>query len=125
MKNIKKAIDLKKNFPPFIKLHLELLAQSNNIQLLKKMIKKYWSQDPNPASRSVITQIILNNKLGDLIFINQIIKNSYNNNESKKLLIYFAIKNEIAIARSNIIGLIGAHPTKEVCLFMTDIELGK
>ena len=126
LKNIKKAIDLKKNFPPFIKLHLELLAQSNNIQLLKKMIKKYWSQDPNPASRSVITQIILNNKLGDLIFINQIIKNSYNNDESKKLLIYFAIKNEDwKIARSNIIGLIGAHPTKEVCLFMADIELGE
>ena len=50
------------------------------------MIKKYWSQDPNPALRSVITQIILNNKLGDLIFINQIIKNSYNNNESRSCL---------------------------------------
>ena len=42
------------------------------------------------------------------------------------MLIYFAIKNEDwKIARSNIIGLIGAHPTKEVCLFMADIELGE
>ena len=57
------------------------------------MIKKYWSQDPNPASRSVITQIILkNNKLGDLIFINQIIKNSYNNDESKEVAYLFCNK---------------------------------
>ena len=42
IKNITKALNLKKNFPPFVKLHLELLAKINNISLLKKMIKKYW-----------------------------------------------------------------------------------
>ena len=31
VKDILKALELKKNFPPFIKLHLELLALSNNL----------------------------------------------------------------------------------------------
>ena len=43
IKNINKALDLKKNFPPYIKLHLELVARSNKVILLKKVNKKYWS----------------------------------------------------------------------------------
>ena len=35
-KNIIKAIELKKNFPPFIKLHLELIVKSKNLVYLKK-----------------------------------------------------------------------------------------
>ena len=72
--NINIAINLKKNFSPYIKLHLELLAKSNNISLLKKMIKKYWQLNPNPLIRSTINQIIIESKLGDLSFINQIVK---------------------------------------------------
>ncbi len=126
IKYIKKALDFKKNFPPFVKLHLELIAKSNDIILLKKMIKKYWSQNSNYLIRLVITQIIIDNKLGDINFIHQIIKNSIYNEESKKLLIYFAINNQNwEIARKTIEGLIGANPTKEVCLFMADIELGE
>ena len=46
--------------------------------------------------------------------------------ESKKLLIFFAIKNQIwKIARENIAGLIGSNPSKEICLFMADIEIGE
>ena len=124
--NINKAINLKKNFSPYIKLHLELLAKSNNISLLKKMIKKYWQLNPNPLIRSTISQIIIESKLGDLSFINQIVKNNFNENESKKLLIFFAIKNqEWSLARKHIIGLIGSNPSKEICLFMADIELGE
>ena len=124
--NIIKAIELKKNFPPFIKLHLELVAKSNNISLLKKIIKKYWAQAPNYLTRKIITKIILDNKLDDLAFINQIIKNNSNNNESKKLLIFFAIKKQDwNSARTNIQGLIGSNPSQEICLFMADIELGE
>ena len=36
--------------------------------------------------------------------------------------IYF---NQWSIARENIKGLIGINPTKEICLFMSDIELGE
>ena len=126
LKNIQKAINLKKNFSPYLKLHLELISMSQNIILLKKMIKKYWSYNINSVLRLIIAQIIIENKLDDLTFINQIIKNNINDEESKKLLIYFAIKNqEWKLARANLIGLIGSHPTKEICLFMADLELGE
>ena len=125
-KNIIKALDLKKNFPPFVKLHLEIIAKSNNISLLKKLIKKYWLSNPHFLIRTIITQIIIDNNLGELSFINQIIKNNSDNEESKKLLISFAIKNrEWTVARKNIVGLIGANPSGEICLFMADIELGE
>ncbi len=124
--NINKAIGLKNNFPPYIKLHLELIARSQNFILLKKLIKKYWSLNANSIVRTIITQIITDYKLDDLSFINNIIKHNSNDNESKKLLIYFAIKcQEWDIARQNISGLIGPNPTREICLFMADIELGE
>ena len=44
----------------------------------------------------------------------------------KKLLIYFAIKNSNwEVARKNISGMIGVNPSKEICYFMSDIELGE
>ena len=46
-KNILKALDLKKNFPPFVKLHLDIVSNLNNIAQLKKFIKKYWYSNPN------------------------------------------------------------------------------
>ena len=59
-------------------------------------------------------------------FINEIIKNNISEEESKKLLIYFAIKNlKWDTARENIIGMIGSNPSKEICYFMSDIELGE
>ncbi len=126
IRNINKAVELRKNFPPFIKLHLELVAKSNNILLLKKLVKKYWFLNPNSLIREIITEILVLNKIDDLHFIKNLIKNNIENNESKKLLIYFAIKNEEwDIARDNIAGLIGANPTREICLFMSDIELGE
>ncbi len=126
IKNIIKAIDLKGNFPPFIKLQLELISKSNNISALKKLIKKYWSLSPNLYIRKIITEIIIKNNIGDLVFINKIIKQNIENEESKKMLIFFAIQNkEWEVARKNITGLIGANPTSEICLFMADIELGE
>ena len=54
------------------------------------------------------------------------VKNNLNSEESKKLLVYFAIKNSNwDLARKNISGMIGANPSKEICYFMSDIELGE
>ena len=58
------------------------------------MIKKYWYLNPDQTLRLIITDIIRNNNLGDLNFINQIIKSNTNNEESRKMLIYFAIKTD-------------------------------
>ena len=76
--------------------------------------------------RSIITTILNENNITDTKIINEIIKNNSNLEESKKLLIYFSIKNlEWDIARENIAGMIGANPSKDICYFMSDIELGE
>ena len=126
LKNILKAIELKKNFAPYVKLHLETTVALNDKRNLKKLIKKYWSSNPSSPLRSVITKILNDNDLTDIKFINEIIKNNTTEEESKKLLIYFAIKNlKWNIARENIIGMIGSNPSKDICYFMSDIELGE
>ncbi len=126
LKNILKAAELKKNFPPYAKLHLEIIACLNNKRNLKKLIKKYWSLNPSSLLRSIIVKILNDNYLTDIKFINEIIKNNASEEESKKLLIYFAIKNlKWDIARENISGMIGSSPSKDICYFMSDIELGE
>ena len=126
LKNILKAVDMKKNFPPYVKLHLEITAALNDKRNLKKLIKKYWSLNPSSLLRSIIIKILNDNDLTDIKFINEIIKNNAGEEESKKLLIYFAIKNlKWDIARENLIGMIGSSPSKDICYFMSDIELGE
>ena len=126
LKNILKALDLKKNFPPYVKLHLEIIAGLNDKRNLKKLIKKYWSLNPSSQLRSIITKILNDNDLSEIKFINEIINNNASEEESKKLLIYFAIKNSNwDVARKNISGMIGVNPSKEICYFMSDIELGE
>ena len=126
LKNILKALDLKKNFPPYVKLHLEIIAGLNDKRNLKKLIKKYWSLNPSSLLRSIIIKILNDNDLTEIKFINEIINNNASEEESKKLLIYFAIKNSNwDVARKNISGMIGANPSKEICYFMSDIELGE
>ena len=126
LKNILKAVDMKKNFPPYVKLHLEITAALNDKRNLKKLIKKYWSLNPSSLLSSIIIKILNDNDLTDIKFINEIIKNNASEEESKKLLIYFAIKNlKWDIARENIIGMIGSSPSRDICYFMSDIELGE
>ena len=126
LKNILKAIELKKNFAPYVKLHLEINAALNDKRNLKKLIKKYWSLNPSSPLRAIIVKILNDNDLTDIKFINEIIKNNAGEEESKKLLIYFAIKNlKWDIARENVIGMIGSNPSKDICYFMSDIELGE
>ena len=125
-KNIIKAIDLRKNFAPYIKVYLEILEKQNNLTLLKKNIKKFWYMNPNSILRKVLIQVIINSKLDTLEFIYQVIKNNLDNSESKKLLVFFAIRNQDwQVAREKITGLIGKDPTKEICIFMSEIELGE
>ena len=126
LKNILQAVDLKKNFPPYVKLHLEIIAGLNDKRNLKKLINKYWSLNSSSLLRSIIIKILNDNDLTDIKFINEIIKNNASEEESKKLLIYFAIKNlKWDIARENIVGMIGSSPSKDICYFMSDIELGE
>lgn len=123
---IEKAISLKGNFAPYIKLYTQLLFESNNNTKALKVLKKYWGQSPNNLLRSSITEVLKENKINEIEFIHRLISKNQNNEESKKLLIDFAIYfNNWGIARDNIKGLIGSNPSREICLFMSEIELGE
>ena len=78
-KHIISALNLKKNFPPFIKLYFDLIAKSNNLPLLKKKIKLFWSSNQNSLLRIIIINILVKNNITDLGFINEIIKNNSEN----------------------------------------------
>jgi len=126
IKLIEKAISLKGNFVPYIKLYTQLLFITNNNNKVLKVLKKFWSQSPSSLLRSSISEVLKENKINEIEFINRLVSKNQNNEESKKLLIDFAIYfNNWSIARDNIKGLIGSNPTREICLFMSDIELGE
>ena len=123
---MQKAMRLKRNFPPYIKLYLEILLLNDKLAQTKKIIKKFWVEKPSSSLRNAITSILKTNNLDNIDFIQYIVDKNINNIESKKLLVDFAIYlNQGNIARNNIKGLIGANPTQEICLFMADIELGE
>jgi HemY protein len=123
---IEKAISFKGNFSPYIKLYTQLLFSTNNNTKALKVLKKYWNQSPSNLLRSSITEVLKENKINEIEFIHRLISKNQNNEESKKLLIDFAIYfNNWSIARDNIKGLIGTNPSREICLFMSDIELGE
>ena len=126
IKLIEKAITFKNNFPPYIKIYLEMLFSIEKISKIQKILKKYWNEYPNAAMRLSITNVLKDNKISDLSFVKKFIDKNKNDEESKKLLIEFAIYfNEWSIARENIKGLIGPNPSREICLFMSEIELGE
>ena len=123
---IEKAITLKGNFSPYIKLYTQLLFASNNNAKALKVLKKFWGQSPSSLLRSSISEVLKENKINEIEFIHRLISKNQNNEESKKLLIDFAIHlNNWGIARDNIKGLIGSNPSREICLFMSEIELGE
>ena len=123
---IEKAISLKGNFSPYIKLYAQLLFESNNNTKAQKILMKYWNQSPSNLLRSSITDVLKENKINEIEFIHRLISKNQNNEESKKLLVDFAIYfNNWGLARDNIKGLIGSSPSREVCLFMSEIELGE
>jgi HemY protein len=126
IKLIEKAISLKGNFSPYIKLYTQILFNNNSNSKALKVLKKYWNQTPSSLLRSSITEVLKENKINEIEFIQSLISKNKNNEESKKILIDFAIYfNNWSIARDNIKGLIGSNPSREICLFMSEIELGE
>ena len=126
IKLIEKAISMKKNFSPYIELYLEILFSIDNLIKIQKVLKKYWSEIPTSSLRSSITHVLKENNIKEIIFIKKFIDKNINNDESRKLLVDFAIYfKEWSIARENIKGLIGSNPSREICLFMSKIELGE
>ena len=126
LKLIQKAIKLSGPFPPFIKLYLEILITQNEISKIKKIIKKYWNDQPSSSLRTIISEFLKRNNLSNLDYIKSIIKSNYNEDESKKLLVDFAIhNNDWSLAREQIKGLIDFNPDREICELMALLEMGE
>ena len=126
IKLIHKALSLKKNFSPYIKLYLEILFSLNQVAQVKKLLKKYWSENPSSILRNVIADLLVANNLDNLELIKSVVNKNINHDDSKKLLIFFAIRlNNWELARSSIKGLLNTKPSRELCLFMADIESGE
>ena len=64
---------MKKNFPPYIKLYLEILLLNQNFSQIKKIIKKFWIDKPSSSLRNVITEVLKNNNLNDIDFIKSLV----------------------------------------------------
>ena len=43
---------------PFIKLYLEILMTQNEISKIKKIIKKYWNDQPSSSLRIIILNFL-------------------------------------------------------------------
>ena len=123
---ILKAIKLNGPFPPFIKLYLEILMTQNEITKIKKVIKKYWNEQPSSSLRIIISEFLKKNDLANLDDIKFIIKSNNNDDESKKMLVDFAIHNsDWSLAREKIKGLINFSPDREICELMALLEMGE
>ena len=76
--------------------------------------------------RIIISEFLKKNNLSNLDDIKFITKSNYNDEESKKLLVDFAIHNsDWSLARENIKGLIKFNPDREICEFMALLEMGE
>jgi HemY protein len=123
---LEKALNLRKNFPPYVKFYLKLLIQNKNYNLAKNFIKKTWKQNPHTDYKTIIKDLAfyLNTDYVDLV--NFIISNNSNLEESKILLIEAAIVcKKWDLARNEIKVLLDIKPKKEACLLMAKIEEGE
>ena len=122
---VKKALNLRKNFPPYVKLYLELLIQNKNYNLAKKILRKAWKENPHPEYKSTILLLAKNLQIEITDFVKSIVGNSYQDEETKILIVEASIANKNwDIARKQIKDLIDIQPKKEICLLMAKIEEG-
>tara|TARA_B110000438_G_C15724955_1_gene611574 strand:- start:229 stop:1269 length:1041 start_codon:yes stop_codon:yes gene_type:complete len=122
---VKKALNLRKNFPPYVKLYLELLIQNKNYNFAKKFLKKTWKENPHPEYKSTIPLLAKNLEIQITDFVKIIVGNSLHEEESKILMVEALIENKNwDTARKQIKDLIDIQPKKEICLLMAKIEEG-
>ena len=122
---MKKALNLRKNFPPYIKLYLELLTQQKEYNIAKKYFKKAWKENPHPEYKYLLINLADNLKISILELASYVTSSSLENNESKILLVESAIQEQKwERARKDIRSLLDVEPSREVCLLMAKIEDG-
>jgi len=121
---IQKALALRKNFPPYIKLYLEILIYNKDLNYAKKFLKRVWNDKPHEEYKSVIINLAHHlNK--DVLELTKDIVGNKQTEESKILLVESSIASKKwDEARNQIRDLLDTQPKKEVCLLMAKIEKG-
>jgi len=119
-----KALNLRKGFPPYIILYIELLIEDKKHNSAKKLLRKAWSDNPHPHYKSLLSKLSENLQINFSELVQYIVGSS-SNQESKVLKVEASIKaRKWDVARSQIKSLLDVHPSKEVCLLMVKIEDG-
>ena len=122
---IKQSLKLRKNFPPYIKLYLELLIQNKDYKLAKKYFKKVWYEIPHPEYKELLSSLALNLKMNFSSLTKFVIAGNKSNYESKVLLVESLIADKKwAEARNEIKDILDLQPKKQVCILMAKIEEG-
>jgi len=125
LKYMQKALKFRKNFPPYIKLYINLLIQNKNYNLAKKSIKKAWNELPHAEYKESILSLAAHLEIEMLELVEYIAGTSYKNEESIILMVEaFVESKKWDDARNQIKGLLDVRPKKEVCLLMAKIEEG-
>ena len=125
LKYMQKALKFRKNFPPYIKLYINLLIQNKNYNLAKKSIKKAWNELPNAEYKESILSLAAHLEIEMSELVKYIAGASYKNEESIILMVEaFVESKKWDDARNQIKDLLDVRPKKEVCLLMAKIEGG-
>ena len=125
LKYMQKALKFRKNFPPYIKLYINLLIQNKNYNLAKKSIKKAWNELPHAEYKESILSLAAHLEIEMLELVKYIAGTSYKNEESIILMVEAFIESKKwDDARNQIKDLLDVRPKKEVCLLMAKIEEG-
>ena len=125
LKYMQKALKFRKNFPPYIKLYINLLIQNKNYNLAKKSIKKAWNELPHAEYKESILSLAAHLEIEMLELVEYIAGTSYKNEESIILMVEALIeRKKWDDARNQIKDLLDVRPKKEVCLLMAKIEEG-
>ena len=125
IKYMQKALKFRKNFPPYIKLYINLLIQNKNYNLAKKSIKKAWNELPHVEYKESILSLAAHLEIEMSELVKYIAGTSYKNEESIILMVEaFVESKKWDDARNQIKDLLDVRPKKEVCLLMAKIEEG-
>ena len=125
LKYMQKALKFRKNFPPYIKLYINLLIQNKNYNLAKKSIKKAWNELPHAEYKETILSLAAHLEIEMSELVKYIAGASYKNEESIILMVEaFVESKKWDDARNQIKDLLDVRPKKEVCLLMAKIEEG-
>ena len=125
LKYMQKALKFRKNFPPYIKLYINLLIQNKNYNLAKKSIKKAWNELPHAEYKESILSLAAHFEIEMLELVKYIAGTSYKSEETIILMVEAFIESKKwDDARNQIKDLLDVRPKKEVCLLMAKIEEG-